>query len=89
MAQLTITVPDAQLQRVLDAFKAQYSYQATVPGPTPEDPPVPNPETVAQFVRRRLRVYVMDVVRAHESLKAAETARAAAANAVDSELALS
>lgn len=88
MAQLTITVPDAQVARVLAAFKAQYGYSDTVPGPNPGDAPVPNPESATQFVRRKLREYVIEIVRAHEATAAAEAARVSAANAVTTDVVL-
>lgn len=82
MAQLTITVPDAQIQRLLTAFKGAYGYEDFLPGATP----IPNPETPVQFTRRMIRVYMMDVLRAFEATQAAEAARLAAAAAVDSEV---
>ena len=88
MAQLIITVPDAQVARVLAAFAAQYGYQDTVPGANPGDPPVANPETRVQFTRRMLRRFVMEVVRANEVVAAIETARTDAAAKVDAEIAL-
>lgn len=89
MATLVITVPDAQVQRVLDAFAATYSYSATIPDPANEGQTLPNPETKTQFCRRMLRRYIVDVVKAYESTSAAEAARTTAAAGVETQLNLS
>ena len=79
MANLTVTVPDGQVQRVLDAF----GYSATIPNPDYDpnaDPPdtdpttIPNPQTGAQFLRSRLVDHVKRIVREHEWNVAARTA---------------
>jgi hypothetical protein len=57
--------------RIQDAFAASYAYQATINGQ-------PNPESKAQFTKRKIAEYVKDVVRAYEANKAAEDARVAA-----------
>lgn len=45
MAQLTVNVPDAQLERVLNAFAATYGYRDEVPAdPPPPDPNAPEPD---------------------------------------------
>lgn len=82
MAQIVVTVPDAVLQRVLDAFAAAYGYQATIDGS-------PNPETKAQFARRMVRQYVKNTVVAHEAEQAAITARQTAADAANTDIVLS
>jgi hypothetical protein len=81
MATLSITIPDAVVPRVRAAFAAQYDYRPVVDGQ-------PNPETLAQFTARKIREYVKGVVKAAESLAAAETARRAAADRVESEITL-
>lgn len=67
MATTTLTIPDAQLQRVEDAFNATYSWR---PG---------QGETQAEHLKRRMKEYVLGVVAAYESAAAAESARVAAA----------
>lgn len=81
MAQITVTVPDAQAARVRDAFAVAYGWQPTIDGQ-------PNPESKAQHAARRVREYVKDVVRSAEAQAAAEAARAAQAAAVESEITL-
>ena len=73
------------IAEILDAFAAAYGYQATVRNPAfPAIPPapavpetIPNPETKAQFARRQVRKYVLDVVRARRHAVAQSTAVAA------------
>lgn len=76
MANLQITVPDAMVPRITEAFKRQYNYQTTLPDGTA------NPETENQFLRRMILEYVKGVTGAHEAVGAAETARNNAANKI-------
>lgn len=82
MAAITITIPDAQVTRVRDAFATAYNYQAAING-------APNPESRLQFLQRKLREHILDVVRSQESQAAGEVARKAQADKVDSEITLS
>lgn len=59
MAQISITIPDSVLNRVVDAICAQHDYQATING-------APNPETKSQFARRMIREFVKGCVRRQE-----------------------
>lgn len=82
MAQLTITIPDAQLTRVLDAFAAVYGY----------DPA--SGQTPAEFARARVRWFMREVVKTHEATLAAPAidaaeARRRAVAAVERDLVLS
>jgi hypothetical protein len=74
LANLTITVPDALVPRITEAFKAQYDYKATLPDGTA------NPETEALFMKRMILEYVKQITVAHEAVGAAETARTNATN---------
>ena len=71
MATISFQIPDAALPRVVSAFAAAYGYQDLV-----GDPPVQNPETRAQFMRRCIMEFVRNTVQAVEVNVAAETARA-------------
>ncbi len=66
---LTITIPDAHAQAVLDAFATRHHYRPTLLMPDPADPSklaaAPNPETLQAFVERILREYVANVLHAH------------------------
>lgn len=79
MAQITITIPDAHLQRILNGFAYQHGYQDEIPavGANRRDILIPNPETKAQFTRRSLKRLILQSVRVYESEQAAEQARLA------------
>lgn len=83
MAQIAITIPDAQVARVQDAFAGAYGYSATLPDGSP------NPQTRAQFAKAKVIEYVVSVVKGYEAQRDAEAARVAAINAVDTQVALS
>ncbi len=74
MATLSITIPDAQTTRVVDAICIAHGY----------DPASGTTKIV--FAKRWLIESVMAVVRAHESNLASESARMAAAAKVDTEV---
>jgi len=85
MAQFNLTIPDAAVPELLDAFAATYGYQTTIPNPVPEPatpgswtPTIPNPQTKAQFARARVAAYMKDVVRSYRSNTAIEAARVTA-----------
>lgn len=79
MAVISITVPDGVINRVRQAFRAAYNYQDTINGQ-------PNPESLNQFVQRKIREYVKEVVKSQEAPAAAETARKAALDAIEAEI---
>lgn len=89
MATMTITIPDAQLNRVRDAFAAAYGYSATVPDPANPGQTIPNPENKTQFTQRMVRKYMHEVVKGYEATKDAETARQAAIIKAENEVTLS
>lgn len=60
----TGTVP---FSRIVDAFATAYNYQATIDGQ-------PNPETKAQFTRRMVRQYIIEIVKSQEVQAAVKTA---------------
>lgn len=86
MANINILFPDAQAARVVDAFATAYNYPSTVPGATPLDPPVPNPQSKAQFAKAKVIDFIKSVVKGYEATNAAEIARRAALNAADPDL---
>lgn len=75
----TISIPDDQRSRVLDAFSARYGYTSEVPDGN--GGMIPNPETRGQFAKRMLSDYVKTVVREAEIDSASRTAAASAAAA--------
>lgn len=70
MAQITITVPDAHIARINDAFAAQFGYTGTAPDGTPE--------TKANHTRRKIREFAVNIVASYESQQAALAATAQA-----------
>lgn len=96
MAQITITIPDAKVPEVREAFKATYNYQAIIANPSfdpnlPIDPvtnpeTIDNPETEGQFFQRKIREWIRDVVKAYQAKVAANTARDNAINTFDLDL---
>lgn len=78
MATISITIPDGVAARVTNGLAGQYGYKAIIPAPNPTDPPVPNPESKAQFARRMVRQFIHESVRAYEASQASNTARDAA-----------
>lgn len=74
MANITIQIPDAQMQRVMDAFTKQFGYQDTIPDPDNLGQTKPNPETKQQFVQKQFRTYIKDVVAGYEGMAANQAA---------------
>lgn len=73
MADITITVPNAVLSRVLDAIAATKGYK-------------PSDGTKAQFARNHIAAYIKDIVKSYEGSAASANARRLADTAVDSEI---
>lgn len=89
MANITITIPDAQLTRVVDGIAGQNNYQATIPDPAnPTGPPIANPETKNQFVKRMMIKWAKESVKAWEATQAANVARDTAATSVETTVTL-
>ena len=61
MAVIKITIADEQLQYVLDRFGEAHGYRAELEL-DPTKPPVPNPETRLDFLRRTLVERIKAVV---------------------------
>tara|TARA_R110000744_G_scaffold311051_1_gene418664 strand:- start:38 stop:322 length:285 start_codon:yes stop_codon:yes gene_type:complete len=74
MAQFTITIADADVNRVITALCKNYGYQSDIPNPdfdpseTIHTSPatIPNPESSAQFANRMTRDFLMDHTVAYE-----------------------
>lgn len=80
MATITITIPDAIAQRVLNGFSQRYGYQPLLENGTA------NPETKAQFCKRKITEIVKVAVRESEMNTAINAASKAAADAAESEI---
>ena len=93
MAQFSIAIADADVNRVMDAVAANYNWQATVANPDfdPAQPvdPVTNPETIANpedkyvFTNRMVRKFLEEHVKAHEVNVAKAAAEAVLNTTVD------
>ena len=78
MAQIAIDIPDAQLNRVVDAFATAYGYQVNIPDPANPGSTIPNPQNKRQFAKAQVARYVKEVVKGVEAESAAKMACAAA-----------
>jgi hypothetical protein len=76
MAQITLQYPDAQAQRIVEAFSNTYGWQAQITNP--DGTTTNNPETKAQFTKRQIGNFIKQTVMAWEATKAASDARDAA-----------
>lgn len=74
MAAITIRIPDAELQRVLDRFAEAHGYQNFVEQ-DPTQPPIANPESKLDFLRRMLVERIRRTVLEQEVLTVSETFR--------------
>lgn len=74
MATVSVTIPDAALPRVLDAFASAYGYDADKDGPK------------ADFAKKQVANFVMEVVRGQEATKAANAALKSAADKTTKEI---
>lgn len=74
MATITITISDDQLQHVLDLFAEAHGYQEFTEL-DPARPPVGNPETKIQFLRRSIVERIRRTVLEQEVLNASKTFR--------------
>lgn len=69
MANVTISIPDAVVTRVQEAFASAYQYSATLEDGSP------NSETKQQFFRRQVLRFIKETVVAYETNQAAEASR--------------
>jgi len=83
MATVTITIPTAITQRVMDGFCKKYGYSPTLEGDEP------NPETKAQFVKRRIIEHIKKAVRDSEIEDAVNIAAGSAGTSADTDITLS
>jgi hypothetical protein len=76
MATISITIPDALLDRAVAGVCWAHFYQETIDGE-------PNPETKAAFCKRMIRQHIKNCVLQYEGDQAAQTARTSAGTEVD------
>lgn len=80
MPTVTITIPTAIANRVIDGFCTRYNYTPILEDGTP------NPETQAQFVKRKIIEYIKQAVREAEIQTATNTAATSAAESADTDI---
>ena len=74
MATITIQIRDSELQRVLDRFAEAHGYQSFVEL-DPTRPPIANPESKLDFLRRMLVERIRRAVLEQEVLSASKAFR--------------
>ena len=84
MAQITINIPNAVLQRTLDAVCYKNGYQDEILDEN--ENPMPNPQSKAEFAKAWVVSVVKHQVKIYESEQAAKTARQAQEDAVAAEI---
>lgn len=77
---ISLSIPDAQVTRVVNAMCAIGNYQSTLADGSA------NPQTKAQFAKQMLITYVMNTVKAVEAQAAVDNARTTAISNVDSQV---
>ena len=91
MAQLTVDIPNTSVPRVRQAFAKRYGYRAQVDNPAynpnnatspTNQPTIPNPVNIDEFIRRKIREHIRDIVVAQEQ----EDAQLAASGTIDPNL---
>lgn len=69
---ISINIPDAKLPAIITAFTTLYGYQDNV---TENEVVVPNPESKAQFTKRKIIEHLKEVVSSYEIATEIELAR--------------
>lgn len=85
MATITVTIPANITPRVIDGFCKRYHYQEFLD----VEHTIPNPETKAQFAKRRVIQFIKDAVREAEAEDAKKVAEDAVVTSVDTDIVLS
>ena len=84
--KLTLRLKAKHTARAVDALCGLYGYQPEVADPATGGK-VPNPQPRLDFAEARIEAFVRDCVKAWEAQQAGETARKAAADKADRDLA--
>jgi hypothetical protein len=80
MADITITFADNLVPRIRDAIAGNYDYQDKLPDGTD------NPENKTQFMRRKIKEFLKETLRAWETREVIQIAQANKSAALDVEL---
>lgn len=82
MTTITITIPDNITPRVINGFAKRYNYSPTLENGDP------NPETKAQFAKRKIIEYIKQSVKEAEMQDATNAAATTAGTSADKEILL-
>jgi hypothetical protein len=82
MAQVIVTIPDDFAPRVMAAFSKNYGYQAFI-GVDDQGNPVPNPQSLFDFVVQQRIKFLKDNVKAAEVPDLAKADRQAQVDGID------
>lgn len=88
MAQITLNIPNAVAQRVLDGFAGFYGYSSTIKPDASMAVEVPNPEKKIDFAKRKLIESIYKAVRSYESEQAAKAASETAVQSVKTDISI-
>ena len=88
MAEIVLTIPDAVLNRVIDALSQQYGYRSTVLD-VDQVTMIPNPMSPVVFIKRKMLEKIRDQVITYEYNLAVRDARATIEASVDTDIQLS
>ena len=86
MAKITIDIPDAVKDRVLNAISKAKGYHEMVDDPVNSEEMIANPQSKAEFVKNHLVEYIKGLVKYQEGRSVAIAARQAAETKVDNEV---
>lgn len=89
MATISLDVPDAQEDRIYEAFATAFGYQEQVPDPENAGQMTDNPQTKAEFAKERIASFITGTVGSVEAEAAATTARTDAIDNVNKEVVIS
>lgn len=66
MAIITITIDDAHIAQIIDAYAAHFQYKELLPVGPSIVPTVPNPETKIAFAKRMMVAQIRQIVLNHK-----------------------
>lgn len=84
---ITFTTDSSLFDLFVQAACISYGYRTTVPDPANPGQLIPNPQTPQQFAQQKVIDYCVEVVRAYQTEQAAQAARKAASDNLDTQVA--
>lgn len=89
MATITLDVPDAQEDRIYEAFATAFGYQEEIADPDDAGQTIDNPQSKADFAKERIASFITGTVASVEAEAAATEARVAAIDSVNQDVVIS